>query len=100
MKFSFSSIILNLMTIFFSVKINLSILHDYLASDGKTQALHSFLELKYIYKYYLLIISLLSLAFIIFAYRKKENKGITFTAILSLFIGIASVFLEIWKWFI
>lgn len=88
------------MTIFFSVKINLSILHDYLVSDGKTQALHSFLELKYIYKYYLLIISLLSFAFIIFAYRKKENKGITFTAILSLFIGIASVFLEIWKWFI
>jgi glucan phosphoethanolaminetransferase (alkaline phosphatase superfamily) len=99
-KFSILSIILSLLTLFFSVKVNLSILNDYLNTDGKTQALYAFLELKYLYKYYFILFSLLSAFFLFFAHRKNELRNLKIIALLLLLLGITSIFLEIWKWFI
>jgi membrane-bound metal-dependent hydrolase YbcI (DUF457 family) len=100
MKFSVTSLLFSVSTIFFSIKINLSILNDYLNSDGKTQAFYAFLELKYLYKYLLLIISFIALFFIILAYLKKENKNTKSVGLIFLMLGVISIILPIWKYFI
>lgn len=99
-KFSILSILLSLLVLFFSIRINLFILNDYLNADGKTQAFHAFLELKYVYKYYLILISLLSAFFLFLAHKRDESRYFKIIALLLLLLGITSVFLEIWKWFI
>lgn len=100
MKFSVISILLSLTTLFLSVKINLDILNDYLSTDGKSQALYGFIELKYLYKYYFLIISLLSLLFVVFSFKNKESKSLKYSAVFILILGVSSVFIGFWKWFV
>lgn len=100
MKFSVISILLSLTTLFLSVKINLDILNDYLSTDGKSQALYGFIEFKYLYKYCFLIISLLSLSFLVFSFKTKESKSFKYSAVFILILGISSVFIEFWKWFV
>lgn len=86
MKFSAISILLSLTTLFLSVKINFYILNDYLSTDGKSQALYGFIELKYLYKYYFLIISLFSLLFMVFAFKTKELKAFKYSAVFILIL--------------
>lgn len=100
MKFSAISILLSLTTLFLSVKINFDILNDYLLTDGKSQALYGFIELKYSYKYYFLIISLFSLLFMVFAFKTKELKAFKYSAVFILILGISSVFIGFWKWLV
>lgn len=100
MKFSAISILLSLTTLFLSVKINFDILNDYLSTDGKSQALYGFIELKYSYKYYFLIISLFSLLFMVFAFKTKELKAFKYSSVFILILGISSVFIGFWKWLV
>ncbi|MGO4707534.1 hypothetical protein AB4Y90_00175 [Chryseobacterium sp. 2TAF14] len=100
MKYSIISILLSLITLFFSIKINLETLIDYLSTDGKSQAFHGLIELKYLYKYYFLILSFLSSLFLVFAFKINELKPFKHSAAFILILGIVSVFTAFWKWFI
>ncbi len=100
MKFSILSILLSLLTLLLSIRVNLLILNDYLNADGKTQALFAFLELNYLYKYYFILVAMLSAFFLFIAYKKDELKNLKTIALLLLVLGMISIFLEIWKWFI
>ncbi|MCX8531971.1 hypothetical protein [Chryseobacterium luquanense] len=100
MKFSVISILLSLITILLSIKVNVNILNYYLSTDGKTQALFGLTELKYSYKYYFLIISLISSLFLFLAFKTKELKKFKYLGIFILSSGIASVFIGFWKWFV
>ncbi|MDF2831005.1 MAG: hypothetical protein K0Q82_111 [Chryseobacterium indoltheticum] len=100
MRLSIISIILSFTTIFISVKINFDIVNDYLSADGKSQALYGFIELKYLYKYYFLLISLISLLFLVLAFKIKELKLFQYSALFILILGISSVFIDFWKWFV
>jgi len=100
MKFSVTSILLSFTTLLLSIKVNLTILKDYLSTDRKTQTLYGFLDLKYSYKYYFLIISFISLSFLILAFKNKELNTFKYSATYILMIGIISIFVSFWKWFI
>ncbi|OCK53116.1 hypothetical protein BA768_00735 [Chryseobacterium sp. CBo1] len=100
MKFSVTSILLSFTTLLLSIKVNLTILKDYWSTDGKTQALYGLLDLKYSYKYYFLIISFISLSFLILAFKNKELNTFKYSATCILMIGIISIFVSFWKWFI
>jgi len=100
MKFSIISVLLSLLTLFLSIKANLDILNDYLSADGKTQALFGFTELKYSSKYYFLIILLISLLLIRFAFKNKELYKFRYSAIFVLIVGGISIVVDFWKWFI
>jgi len=100
MKFSIISILLSLITLSLSIKVNLAILKDYLLTDGKTQAFYGLIELKYSYKYYFLGISLISLLFFILAFKNKELNIFKYSATCILISGIISIFINFWKWFV
>lgn len=97
MKFSIISIFLSIVTLLLLVKINIFILKDYWSTDGKTQILHGFLELKYSYKYYYLIISLF---FLILAFKNRESEKFLYSAMFIFLLGTFSIIIGFWKWFV
>lgn len=100
MKFSIISIFLSIVTLLLLVKINILILKDYWSTDGKTQILHGFLELKYSYKYYYLIISFISLFFLILAFKNREPEKFLYSAMFIFLLGTFSIIIGFWKWFV
>jgi len=75
-------------------------MNDYLSADGKTQAVFGLKEIKYSYKYYFLIISLISLLFLILSFKNKELNSFKYSAVFISVLGITSIFVGFWKWFI
>lgn len=100
MKFSIISILLSIFNFTATVKINTHILKDYWSTDGKTQILYGFLELKYSYKYYYLIISFVSLFFLISAFKNKESEKFLYSAMFIFLLGTSSIIIGFWKWFV
>lgn len=82
------------------MNVNLEILNDYSSTDGKTRAFYGLIELKYLYKYYFLIISLLPTVFLFFAFKNGELKPLKHTATFILLVGVLSIFIDFWKWFV
>jgi hypothetical protein len=93
-----ASIFLSFINALLVINVNYEIALRYLSSDRKTQALFGITELlSFSYKYYFLIISVLSIVLLIFSLRKKEDKLIIgFAFGLSLF-SILVIFIRIWK---
>ena len=100
MKFSIISILLSLITLSLSIKVNLDIIASYISLDHKTQAFYGLIELQHLYKYYFLTISLISLLFLILAFKNKELNIFKYSAICILVIGITSIFINFWRWFV
>jgi hypothetical protein len=93
-----TSIFLSFLNVLIVININHEIAQRYLSADGKTQALFGITELlSFSYKYYFLIISLISIVLLIFSLRKREDKLIIgFAFGLSLF-SILPIVVRIWK---
>ena len=100
MKFSITAILLSLITLSLSIKVNLDIIASCISLDYKTQAFYGLIELQYSYKYYFLGISLISLLFLILAFKNKELKTFKYSATCILIIGIISIFINFWRWFV
>ncbi len=93
-----ASIFLSFITILIGLNINHDIALRYLSSDGKTQALFGITEiLSFSYKYYFLIISLISIVLLIFSLRKKENKLMIGFAFGLNILSILIIVLRIWR---
>jgi len=91
------SIILSLANIAMIIKINHDIAIRYLSSDGKTKALFGIIELQFNYKYYFILIGLLSLSLAILAIRKKGNILITQIATILGILSTALIFVRLWR---
>lgn len=100
MKYSLLSIVLNSIVICSLAKINLSIYDHYVTVDGKTKALFGIIELQYAYKYYFLLIILVSVIFLTYAYKKNEKIFVKIAALISLLLAILSIFINSWELFI
>ena len=100
MKYSLISIFLSCIVISLAIWVNVSIAEDYLNAKGKTRALFGLIEMGYTYKYYFLIGSLASGILVWKASRNKENRKIRISAYLFLLLGILSVVLSTWRWFV
>jgi len=96
-RFSALSILLSIVCIIAVIVVNRKIANQYLFSDGKTQALFGINEiLIYSYKYYFLILGIVSLMFGLLAIRRKENKIAIIIALLLSILSFLSVTLRIW----
>jgi len=99
-KFSVASSLLSLIVIIFVVIINYKILYDYNNSDGKTKAFFDFVAFSnYSLKYYLIIISFVSLIFIRVGFKNNEKILSLRPSIILLIISTVSIFFSFWKWF-
>jgi hypothetical protein len=99
-KIIYLIIFLSLICLIFSVKVNINTYQDYMQSTGKTRALFGLSELKFSYRYYLGILSLIG--FIISAnyLRKKENPILLSIAMLISMLATSISFFRIWRIFI
>ena len=96
--YSTLSILLGVSCIVLMIDLNKNIATRYLSSDGKTQALFRIVEtLSYSYKYFFVLISLLSFAFAIIGKRKREKLFIVWIAILISIFSLIIIFIPIWK---
>ncbi len=100
MKYSALSIIISLMVLYLTVKVNVELAETYINSDGKTRLLFGLIELVYMFKYYYWIGSALSGAFLFISYFAFEPLKIRVVAFLLLLIGVLSIFISFWKWFV
>lgn len=100
MKYSLLSIALNFIVIWFSVRINVSIFKKYINADGKTKALFGVIEIQYTYKYYFLLITLVSVIFLFYAYKKNEQIVVKIASLLLFVLALLSIFINFWKWFV
>jgi hypothetical protein len=91
------SILLSLVCIIVIIKINHDIALVYISSDGKTQALFGLVEISFYYKYYFILLSLISLIFAITGFKKREKKLINRIAFLIGLLSLIFIFLEIWR---
>ena len=96
MKKSFYiSLSLSILSIIFTVFINIQIAKEYLRVDGKTKALFGIKELlQFSYQYYVAILGILALLLALFS--KENQKSIILSASLAI-ISVALVFLRIWR---
>lgn len=99
-KIIYLIIFVSFICLIFSVKVNINTYQDYIQSTGKTRALFGLSELKFSYKYYFGIISLIG--FIISAnyLRKKENRLLVSIAMLISILAMIMSFFRIWRIFI
>ena len=99
-KIIYLIIFVSFICLIFSVKVNINTYQDYIHSTGKTRALFGLSELKFSYKYYFGIISLIG--FIISAnyLRKKENRLLVSIAMLISILATIISFFRIWRIFI
>ena len=97
-KFSELSIILSIICIISVIIVNFKIANQYFLSDGKTKALFGLIELTtFYYKYYFVILGILSLILGLLGIKKKELK-LTYLIALSLStLSIILVFIRLWK---
>ena len=97
-KFSELSIILSIICIIAVIIVNFKIANQYFLSDGKTKALFGLIELTtFYYKYYFVILGILSLILGLLGIKKKELK-LTYLIALSLSVlSIILVFIRLWK---
>lgn len=93
-------IVVSFICLIFAVKVNINTYQDYIQSTGKTRALFGLSELKFSYRYFLGILSLIG--FIISAnyLRKKENRLLVSIAMLISILAIITSFFRIWRIFI
>ncbi len=96
MKKSFYiSLSLSILSIIFTVFINIQIAKEYLRVDGKTKALFGIKELlQFSYQYYVAILGILALLLALFS--KETKKSIILSASLAI-LSVALVFLRIWR---
>lgn len=93
-------IFVSFVCLIFSVKVNINTYQDFIRSTGKTRALFGLSELKYSYKYYLGIISLIGFLISANYLRKKENILLLSIAMSISILAIIISFFRIWRIFI
>ena len=97
-KMSIISIGLSVICIVLTLIINYRISLRFNSSDGKTQALFGIIELtNYSYKYYFVLLSLISLGFAIVAKRRKEPIKLNRIAMILGILSLGLIFLRIWR---
>jgi len=72
--FSIAAILSSLLYMAIAMKINHDMAIQYAKSDRKTKALYGFIELRYLYQYYFVVLIIISIIFMLIAFRRKENK--------------------------
>jgi hypothetical protein len=99
-KIIYLIIFVSFICLIFAVKVNINTYQDYIQSTEKTRALFGLSELKFSYRYYLGILSLIG--FIISAnyLRKKENRILVSIAMLISILAMIVSFFRIWRIFI
>ena len=99
-KFSVASSLLSLIVLICVVIINFNILDNYNNSDGKTKAFFDAVVFsKFSFKYYFLILSIVSLILIRVGFKNNETILNLRLSIILLIISILSIFFSFWKWF-
>jgi hypothetical protein len=99
--FSTSSIFISAVSLSILLKINYVIAKYYLMADVKTRSLFGIVELlNFSYKYYLLILSLISVVLAYIASRRQESSRFVIPAYLLTCISTILVFFKIWKIFV
>lgn len=93
-------IFVSFICLMFSVKMNINTYQDYIQSTGKTRALFRLSELKFSYKYYFGIISLIGFIVSTNYLRKKENRFLVSIAMLISILAMIISFFRIWRIFI
>ncbi len=99
-KIIYLIIFVSFICLILSIKVTINTYQDYVQSTGKTRALFGLSELKFSYRYYLVILSLIG--FIISAnyLRKKTNRLLVSIAMLISILAIITSFFRIWRIFI
>src|SRR5665648_12875 len=93
------SIFLSFINVLIVLNINYDIAIRYLSSTGKSRALF-LAELTFNYKFYFLLISLISLILCVFSLRKKEHSVmVTFAFVIGV-LSIIVISVRIWRFMI
>ena len=99
-KTTYLIILVSFICLILSIKVNINSYQDYIQSTGKTRALFGLSELKYSYKYYLGILSLIGFIIAAIYLRKKENRLLVSIAMLISILAIIMSLFRIWRIFI
>ena len=84
----------------FAVKVNITIYQEYMQSREKRRALFGLSELRFSYRYYLGILSMIAFITLATFIRKKENQLLVSIAMLISILAICMSFFRIWKLFV
>lgn len=82
------------------ILINHKIANHYHLSSGKTRALFGIIELTYSYKYYFILLCLLSSFLLFIGKRKKEDTRIFWVGVALNMISFIMVFIPTWKFLV
>ena len=97
-RLSIFSTILSSICIVLIIWMNLDIVQKYISTDGKGRALFGIIEIWYLnYKFYLIVISLISIGLSTMATRRKENKYYNLTAYFFGILSLILIFIRFWK---
>ncbi len=99
-KIIYLIIFVSFICLIFAVKVSINTYQDYIQSTGKTRALFGLSELKFIYRYYLGILSLIGFIISVNYLRKKENRILVSIAMLISILAMIVSFFRIWRIFI
>lgn len=97
---SLLSIGLSCIVIVTSIVINLNIANEYNQSEGKTRALFGLIDMKFDYKYYLIILSISSLIISFITKKGSENVWHWRAALAFSLISFLIVIFRLWPIFI
>lgn len=96
--YSLISIIIGVVCIVITIKINNDIAQRFLPCDGKTQGLFALIEiLTFHYQYYFVGLSIISLIFAIVGTKRKENLLINKNAYVIGILSLIIIFSRIWR---
>lgn len=96
--YSILSLAISLLSIAVTVFINIKIAHAFIMATGKTKALFGLVsELRFGYKYYVLIPSIVSLIAALLSIIKNSGMVVNILAVALSVISILIVFLNIWR---
>ena len=93
-------IFVSIICLIFSIKVNIETYNNYIQSTGKTRALFGLSELKFSYRFYFGILSLIGFLISANYLRKKENRILVLFAMLISILATIISFFRIWRIFI